>query len=189
MQELTQILRDATSKIQEGYFLLNIDGGASVYRERVYCYELYHQLRTIWPAKTEFYLNGEVDKAAHPILRKLDAGGAKPDFLVHKPGYMSGNHAIIEVKSIRAVSSGIKKDLKTLDLFLQNVKYERAIYLIYGCSMDEKVLLQKISDAYDELGLVGLIEVWLHKRPGDPAEHLRSIVKQSDDVIATDEIY
>ncbi len=176
MQELTEILKEATSKIQEGYFILNIDGGDPVYRERVYCYELYHQLRTIWPAETEFYLNGEVDKAAHPILKELGADKVKPDFLVHKPGYMSGNYAVIEVKRKGVGRAGIKKDLLTLELFLKRVRYKRAIYLIYGHSVDEKALLKTISGIHAKLGLAGVIEVWLHKRPGDPAEHLHSIM-------------
>lgn len=71
MDELTRILKDATAGIGQGYFHLNVDGGNPIYRERVYCYELYHQMRLRWPADTEYCLNGEIDKAAHPILRTL----------------------------------------------------------------------------------------------------------------------
>ncbi len=95
MDELSKILTEATRSIEPGYFRLNIEGGDPVYRERVYCYELYHQMRLKWPEGCAFYLNGEIDKAAHPILSKLGAGYAKPDLLVHRPGYMSGNHAIM----------------------------------------------------------------------------------------------
>ena len=129
MDKLDYILRKATANIEEMYFHLYIDGGdAPIYRERVYCYELYHQMRILWPPKCDYYLNGEVDKAAHPILIKLEADGAKPDLLVHKPGYMSGNYAIIEVKHIHAERRGILKDLQTLSIFVKRVKYERAIY-------------------------------------------------------------
>ena len=58
-----------------------------------------------------FYLNGEIDKAAYPILRTMSADRAKPDLLVHKPGYIKGNHASIEVKSPAADADGIRKDL------------------------------------------------------------------------------
>jgi hypothetical protein len=47
MDELTGILAAATAAIEPGYFRLNIDGGSPVYRERVYCYELYHQMRSL----------------------------------------------------------------------------------------------------------------------------------------------
>src|SRR5882757_9488666 len=108
MQELTDLLHTATASIEPGYFHLNVDGGDPVYRERVYCYELYHQMRMRWPKDTPFYLNGEIDKAAHPILTEIGADFAKPDLLVHRPGYMSGNYAIVEVKSPGASSAGIR---------------------------------------------------------------------------------
>ena len=106
MNELSAILGDAANAVSEAYFRLSIDGGDPVYRERVYCYELYHQMRLRWPTNTPFYLNGEIDKAAHPILRELGADFAKPDFLVHQPGHMSGNHAVIEVKTSSADAEG-----------------------------------------------------------------------------------
>jgi hypothetical protein len=100
MKELSQILCNATAAIEGGYFHLKIDGGQPVYRERVYCYELYHQMRVLWPPECQFSLNlnGEVDKIAHPILENRGIY-SKPDFLVHVPGCMSGNYAIIEVKN------------------------------------------------------------------------------------------
>jgi hypothetical protein len=88
MQELSDVLQAATSAIEPMYFRLEIDGGDPVYRERVYCYELYHQMRLRWPNGCPYYLNGEIDKAAHPILMQLGAAHAKPDLLIHQPGYM-----------------------------------------------------------------------------------------------------
>jgi hypothetical protein len=60
VQQLNQVLRQATESIEPLYFQLPIDGSDPIFRERVYCYELYHQLRRIWPADTPFSLNGEV---------------------------------------------------------------------------------------------------------------------------------
>lgn len=88
-------------------------------------------------ADTDFYLNRELDKSAHPILKKLGADYAKPDLLIHKPGYMTGNHAIIEVKTSKAKVEGIKKDLNTLALFLTKVRYQRAIYLLFGDEVED----------------------------------------------------
>jgi hypothetical protein len=111
MNELTEIIGAATEAIEDRYFHPNIDGGDPVYRERVYCYELYHQMRLLWPANSSYCLNGEIDEAAHPILQELRADYAKPDLLVHQPGQMSGNHAIVEVKTSRGQNAGIRKDL------------------------------------------------------------------------------
>jgi hypothetical protein len=49
MEQFTQILQDATAAIGDEYFLLPIEGADPVNRERVYCYELYHQMRLLWP--------------------------------------------------------------------------------------------------------------------------------------------
>ncbi len=63
MEELDHILAEATSAIEADYFRLPIDGGIPVFRERVYCYELYHQMRSRWPPRSQcrYLLNGEVD--------------------------------------------------------------------------------------------------------------------------------
>lgn len=170
MQELTQILSSATSAIEHGYFHLQIDGGDPVYRERVYCYELYHQMRLRWPTPCEFYLNGEVDKASHPILQQLKADHVKPDLLVHRPGYMCGNYAIIEVKSTKAPIKGIRKDIKNLDLFIRKVGYQRAIYLFFGYEINN-VLIKRIRRIADELNEIKPIEIWFHHELEKPAIH------------------
>jgi hypothetical protein len=168
MQQLDQIIAEATRAIESAYFLLPIDGGDPVFRERVYCYELYHQMRLRWPSACEFMLNGEVDKAAHPILRRLGVGGSKPDFLVHRPGQMRGNHAIIEVKPCVAARDGIGKDLKTLSNFVNHVGYRRAIYLIYG-GLDIDRTLDKIREATVGIDSLAPVELWLHREVGTAA--------------------
>ena len=165
----TRILQRATRSIDSGYFHLNIDGGDAVYRERVYCYELYHQMRLRWPRDTPYYLNGEIDKAAHPILMHLGAAHAKPDLLVHQPGYMTGNHAVIEVKTSRAGHDGIRNDLEKLSLFLKKVLYRRAIYLVYGYEADAD-LTERIRQISREIEGLAQIELWLQQEPGTQAE-------------------
>lgn len=97
MENLDQILRDATVKIDRQYFLLPIHGAASIYRERVYCYELYHQMRLLWPRDSEWFLNGEIDKQGYPQYPPNFR--LKPDLLVHVPG-QAQNFAAIEVKPV-----------------------------------------------------------------------------------------
>jgi hypothetical protein len=174
LQELTGIIESATTAIPAEYFRLPIDGGDPIYRERVYCYELYHQMRTIWPKDTPFYLNGEIDKAAHPILATLGAAYAKPDLLVHQPGYMKGNHAIIEIKSARPQVAGIRKDLSTLSLFRNAVGYRRAIYILYGEEVGD-ALLGRILRAAETIVELSPIELWFHVEAGAPAFHVADI--------------
>lgn len=167
MHQLNELLRQATESVPPEYFQIALDGGDPRYRERVYCYELYHQLRCRWPDNTPFYINGELDKAAHPILRELGADYAKPDLLIHQPGHMTGNHAIIEIKSSNAQRKGVMKDLETLSLFLAKVSYQRAIYLIFGHKAeDTATYVRKVASGFEGSQS---IELWLHTAPGEPA--------------------
>lgn len=174
MDELSHVLSAATQAIDSAYFHIQIDGGDPIYRERVYCYELYHQMRRLWPDGCAYRLNGELDKAAHPILSQWGADRKKPDLLVHQPGSMAGNHAVIEVKSSRASANGIEKDLETLSLFITKVGYQRAIYLLYGYEADMALVkrIQSIASTKDDRAQ---IELWLHDAPGKPAACVGSV--------------
>jgi hypothetical protein len=55
MMQLNRILETATAGITSAYFHVAIDGGDPIYRERVYAYELYHQMRSHWPQDTPYY--------------------------------------------------------------------------------------------------------------------------------------
>lgn len=91
-------LGEAGRGIDSHYIKLNVAGSAKqIYRERVYCYELYHQLRCVLGDSSLYELNGEVDKAGHPIIQKA-LGAKKPDLIVHVQGKMAKNLAVIEVK-------------------------------------------------------------------------------------------
>ncbi len=137
MQQFSQLLERATAFVPAEYFQLPIDGQEDpIYRERVYCYELYHQLRAIWPQDSQFSLAGEVDKSGHPLIRGNGLDNCKPDFLVHVPGDMGGNFAVIEVKPIRAQAAAVQKDIETLSNFVAHAQYEKAIYLFYGRPAD-----------------------------------------------------
>ena len=173
MDELTALLQTATSKVEHLYFHVELDGGSPVYRERVYCYELYHQLRTVWPSNSPYRLNGELDKVAHPKLVNLGAGYAKPDLLVHTPGDMGGNDTIIEVKSSAATRKrkGVRKDLTTLALFRTEVGYQRAIYLLYGYEADQAA--DRVRSVAQKMDVVPPVELWVHRRPGEAAQSVR----------------
>ena len=173
MEELSQVLSKATSCIEWRYFHLAVDGGPPIYRERVYCYELYHQMRSLWPDHCPYYLNGEVDKRAHPILTKLGVGGI-PDLLVHQPGDMAGNYAIIEVKNALVGTSGIRNDLQKLTRFVSTARYRRAIYLVYGAEGDDR-LVDTISRCARNIPALASIELWVHRQPQRPAVHLTTL--------------
>ena len=66
MDGFDNVLAGAAAALAPEYFLLPVHRANPVYRERVYCYELYHQMRCRWPERCAFILNGELDKQQHP---------------------------------------------------------------------------------------------------------------------------
>ena len=173
MHQLASILATASTRIEDRYFRVPIAGRSHVFRERVYCYELYHQMRCLWPTREEYVLNGELDKAAHPKLSSMGVGSLKPDLLVHRPGHMQGNYAIVEIKSSNVPNnSGITKDLKTLRLFRKTAGYERAIYLFFG--EKARAAAQRALDIALRDGNSPAIEFWIHAEAGTAAEHVHT---------------
>ena len=156
MQELTAIVQAATAAIGLEYLTLPIYGSEPVYRERVYCYELYHQMRSRWPEGTPLFLNGEVDKQKHPYFG--DGRFRKPDLLVHVPGQAT-NHAAIEAKSNDARKAGIRKDILTLNAF-REIGYERALYLMYG--LDTNDARSRVLGCGATPQQLDALELWVH---------------------------
>lgn len=176
MDEFTDIFCAAFQEITNEYFQLPVAGKEDpIYRERVYCYELYHQLRSLWPQHTEYSLSGEVDKNGHELIRGDELDRKKPDFLVHEPGIMEHNYLIIEVKPSNADRKGIEKDLKTLTAFRTKGGYSKAIFLIYGgpdsnlekIKTTSKNIFAEINN--NEKINLDLIELWHHPNPGEQA--------------------
>jgi hypothetical protein len=163
-----QMLTDATRAVPRQYFQLPVHGlEEAIYRERVYCYELYHHLRIRLEdceVLANYSLCGELDKRRHPIIEQCI-----PDFLLHIPGSMEvgSNLVVIEVKPITG-ENGIKKDLDTLSYFVsRDVGYSTGIHLVYGDNGE----FQAFSDAHAAVK-DGSIQLWWHQRPGEPAERV-----------------
>lgn len=82
-------LDTACEQISKDYFYFPVySEKGTIYRERVYCYELYHQLRLALRRGFKYVLSGEVDKRMHPVLSKEGEDHVIPDFLVHVPATM-----------------------------------------------------------------------------------------------------
>lgn len=127
------------------------------YRERVYCYELYHNIRKAMDeyhsrfpdthfSRGDYVLDGEYDKDGYPID---EIKGKKPDFLVNQANTNSKNLVVIEVKPLRPQVS-IKKDIQTIRAFLDNDPpgYFRGLMLVYG--PDERAL-SRVEKQFNEL--------------------------------------
>jgi len=105
------MLQKATAKVESRYFsVLVADAKKPSLRERVYCYELYHQLRKIRKGRT-LTLMGEMDKAGH--LSLVGFKRPVPDMILHLPGKHDLNQAALEVEC-RPDKRHLTKDFKTL---------------------------------------------------------------------------
>jgi hypothetical protein len=175
---VTEWLLCASSQLGRNYFHLPVAGSGpeeAEYRERVYCYELYHRWRCHWVEGFPYSLCGEVDKKGHPLI----GGAFKPDFLVHVPGEMD-NLLIVEVKANDGNWAGMVKDLKKLTKFRRDLRdqngnsanYRGAYFWVYGVTVAEwppfrNRLLQEVAESseFDHL----LVSCFIHERAGTRA--------------------
>jgi len=181
IEQFNYILREATSSIQQEYFQLPVARRETpIYRERVYCYELYHQIRSRWPVSSGFSIGAEVDKSGHPIIRGNNLDYVKPDFIVHVPEDMGNQLLVMEVKPANGRTEGIKKDLTTLSAFLRRGFYENAYYLIYG-AIDVEGFSDRLRTVLgdDNDFLIEKITFWHHPEPGTPAEKFDFCIRKN----------
>jgi hypothetical protein len=166
IRNFTNLILEATRNIDELYMRLPRDGHSTVHRERVYCYELYHQLRTAWNtnplSSTTLVLNGEVDKLGQSQFEIAGLRGIKPDLLLHGPGSMDENHTVVEVKSASYQRFGLLKDLSTLHKLNKMTQgYKRQILLVFG-STNQPKLIQDIDQMRAKHGFDSPLELWCH---------------------------
>lgn len=172
--KIVDLVKNSTEAVGGGYFQLEIEDSDSVYRERVYCYELYHQMRCVWGDGTDLIINGEVDKTKHPSFDGTALRRTKPDFLIHRPGCGNENHTVIEVKKVDASDSQFGGDIRKLNDYIELAGYKQAFYLFFGSEegaggdVSERVRNAAKGVDFGEKK----IQLWHHKEAGKPAELL-----------------
>jgi hypothetical protein len=176
-EELLTRLIEATGKVDTRYFEVQTaskHGPSVVHRERVYCYELYHQLRNAMGDTSPYTLMGELDKSGHDIIASA-VGEKVPDFVFHAPGGMEANLAVMEVKHIDNNREGrIREDCEKLRKFVdeRRGKYKGAIYLVFGTGEGEIAKFHKIVTQESARVTNGILVLLWHKRAGERAEKL-----------------
>jgi hypothetical protein len=180
-----ELLCEAAAAVGPEWFLLPVaseDSRAPArhYRERVYCYEIYHQIRLLSgrlaglvAGSPEYRLSGEIDKAG--LNAVIEGGRHKPDLVWHVPGRDNGNATVVEVKTIDGSRSvDLRKDLATLAAFLESERgYHSAILLVFGdAGTHADTVRQRALRRAAELGLIPptrqrieLLWHWRHSAP------------------------
>ncbi|WP_151087722.1 hypothetical protein [Hymenobacter baengnokdamensis] len=138
-------IEGALNSVEQDYILVpaihNVDG---LSRERVFCYELYHQTRKKLRTK-KIIIHGELDKSGYP-----DFNNEKPDFVFHKPGSDAHNAVALEVK-VEIELLNIQRDLDKLFRFVRNYHYMSAGLIIVGIDTEViKRVLGSLFIAYRE---------------------------------------
>ncbi len=198
---IEKLLKSATKGIAAEWFsITNLEENNQL-KERVYCYELYHQLRCL-PLGKKLVWQAELVKRRG---RRSNFSGEIPDFLLHEPGVNDKNYLVMEVKRCDNLASkkqeikqkqkqeqeqeqkkykleGLAKDLQTLSKFLERNAYKYAFLLIFGASSEtesESVILSKLKEAKKlavEMGCdktrINEINVLWHKAHGQAAEKI-----------------
>ena len=165
IERFLKLLTLATERIPAHYFWLPVADTEEVfYRERVYCYELYHQLRKLLDEDEHlrsYSLAGEVDKKRHRIILPY-----VPDFVLHKPGAME-NLVVMEVKPIHVSAEELQKDIEKLKYFVTpDVGYHCGIQLVYGSN---DTAIDRFKEEFAKTNNDRMCLVW-HQHPGKRAE-------------------
>ena len=141
VESFIQLTRGSLDNVGDEYYRLTTTyKPLGIVRERVFCYELYHQMRLIQSQRglTDIQIHGEIDKSEH---FEFDEDAQKnPDFVFHVPGMMEGNAIVVEVKGKLegTYQDGICKDIRTLSKFTNNRHYYRlGVLIIYNYNLEE----------------------------------------------------
>ncbi|WP_148266530.1 hypothetical protein [Methanocella arvoryzae] len=159
------------SEINDSYYHVKRAESVDCYKERVYCYELYHQLRIQLGDDYEYCLMGELDKCSHQSFCNAygvePKHGPKPDFIIHTPGIQNeiSNFVIIEIKTTNNRISKIKDDIIKLLGFINNTSYRYGISLIYGDNLDMDSLNSAIAELETHNNMSKIMVIW-HDREG-----------------------
>ncbi|HUX54044.1 MAG TPA: hypothetical protein VMV56_06500 [Williamwhitmania sp.] len=120
------------------------------YGERVFCYELYHQLRIgIDEIRKNFpdfltgaLLQGEVKKMMITgLLKRLHLnplqGEIVPDFLIHSPSSSKAHYCAVEVKCINDLSEeAFMSDVSKLADLITNFNYEQGYFITVNSDIE-----------------------------------------------------
>jgi len=142
ISDLLQFIEKALNNVGEMYYSIMTathNGQKQIFRERVFCYELYHQMRCLQITNPSFFsinIDPEIDKRGHEIIDE----NINPDFIIHERGTMKKNCAVIEVK-VSLDNDDIVDDFQKLCCMINNYNYIIGVFILINnnyCKFVEK---------------------------------------------------
>lgn len=157
-----EIIEKALNNVGPGYYkIITSYSNSGIVRERVFCYEFYHQMRLVMGENPSLSLCGEIDKRGHYHFQPRDR--KNPDFILHNAGTFEGNELVIEVKG-EMKKEPIKKDFETLSTFIERYNYKIGFFILYNhslCKFTEKFYIwygdslnSKFINSYDRIMVI-----------------------------------
>lgn len=135
LNEFLRALEKAAARMTDDYFRIEFcdpnEEGVLKFRERVFCYELYYQLRVALGGNFFYKLHGELDKVSHDTYKHSDLKNVVPDFIVHEPGTMN-NLLVMEIKHKASSIDRIESDFEKLRKFKSIAGYYTGISYVFG---------------------------------------------------------
>ena len=108
-------IRQSILAVAPDYFVVHLPGGSRKHQERVFAYELYHQLRVRFTE--HWYVNGEFRKGLSLIPRVERTDWIIPDIVIHQPHTLERNLVALEIKSDPAITAAnLLEDVKKLEM-------------------------------------------------------------------------
>lgn len=136
LQEYHALLRHSLLQVDASYFrLLTTYRRLGIVRERLFCYELYHQMRNLMTQHHILSLHGEIDKRGHTDFAQQHR--RNPDFVFHIPGTHEGNLIVVEVKGELTKRNQVHKDFETLLVFASSYGYKSGVFILYNHTLGE----------------------------------------------------
>lgn len=88
--DIVGTIEEALNNVGYGYYkVITSYSNEGIVRERVFCYEFYHQLRKIMGDNPFLSLCAEIDKRGHKHFQPEDR--KNPDFILHNAGTFQNN--------------------------------------------------------------------------------------------------
>ena len=119
---------------------------AQTWQERIFAYELYHQLRLLWTEQPALRAHCVIHAEVRKGYQHIAGFDYMPDFLFHLP-QPDQNHAVAEIKLAARSSPDIAADLKKLIRFHDKFKYDDLIEILVGSDRDCERVIQALSSS------------------------------------------
>jgi hypothetical protein len=108
--------KNALLRVAPDYFCVGLPDGSQAYQERIFAYELYHQVRLQFTE--HWYVNGEFRKGLSLVPRVNRRDWVIPDLVIHQPATIENNLVAVEIKSSQNLApTDLLADLQKLEMF------------------------------------------------------------------------